>query len=124
MTEQLWAMLKPLSKKVRYMSRANWQDTLDNALLFLSEKKQWEFAELLRSKLQATAKKLGEWGLPFAGYHALPRPKLPGGVLRDLAANASVGSTAHCMHYLSPCPRPCRGVHRLAGGGGARGGGA
>jgi hypothetical protein len=58
-TEQLWAMLRPLSKKVRYMSPAHWQDCMDNALLLLSRLKQGDFAKLLKRKLDNNTRKLG-----------------------------------------------------------------
>ena len=102
MMEQLWSPLRPLFKKVRYMTLARRQDTLDIALLFTSTQKQWDFPWLLRRRLAANAARIGQSAVRVVTCNCWPRgcPCLQ----RCCCPNKSVVPLSGCQ---SQPPSPC-----------------
>lgn len=58
--EQLWAMLRPLLKQTRYMTKDGYVFCIDDALLLIADNKLGSFVPFMKQLQQAAAEKLGE----------------------------------------------------------------
>lgn len=58
--EQTWSLVVPTTKLTRYMSKANYLDCLDDALLVISDDKLGSSVTFFVSQHSAAVKKLGE----------------------------------------------------------------